>query len=252
MVAANGKLAVYFDRSLPLKSKMGNFPNQLLNKLSLKMNIEKFTFQNLDFTYTEYNPVSKQTGSIRFDDLTLKGNDLSTTSTKPLRIDGAGMLMGQVLLNADFTFDMTQPESGSFNAKISTEKPFQATLMNSFTMPLGMLKVEDGTLQNLNAAITGNQWKADANVTVLYNDLKIALLEKEQDQKALDKKNVTSLLANLFVIKNDNPKKGQQPRRESGSFQRDPNGGFFMLIWKTMLVGVLKTIGAPAKLATKK
>jgi hypothetical protein len=68
----------------------------------------------------------------------------------------------------------------------------------------------------------------------------------------LDKKDVTSFVANLFVLKKDNPKEGEAPRTAQAQFNRDPNGGFMMLVWKTILVGVLKTIGAPEKIAYKK
>lgn len=250
--ASGGKLSIYFDRSLPLRSRLGNFPNQLLAKTELKMNVDRFAFQNLDFSYTEYNPVSKQSGSIYFDNIKLQGTNLSTTNTKPLRIEGSGLFMKQVPVSTLFTFDMKKPQAGGFTVSVSSEKPFATTLINSFSMPLGLMKMEKGTLNKLTATINGDQAKAQGNVTVLYSDLKLSLLEKEKDQKALDKKDVTSLLANLFVIKNDNPRKGKEPRRETASFQRDPNGGFFMLIWKTILVGALKTMGAPEKLATKK
>ena len=90
------------------------------------------------------------------------------------------------------------------------------------------------------------------NVQVLYQDLKLSLLEKDQGKASLDKKDVTSFLANLVVLKKDNPKDGKAPRQEQAQFRRDPNGGFMMLVWKTVLVGILKTIGAPEKLAYKK
>ncbi|HUC80063.1 MAG TPA: hypothetical protein VMR70_04070, partial [Flavisolibacter sp.] len=206
--ASGGKLSIYFDRSLPLRSRLGNFPNQLLAKTELKMNVDRFAFQNLDFSYTEYNPVSKQSGSIYFDNIKLQGTNLSTTNTKPLRIEGSGLFMKQVPVSTLFTFDMKKPQAGGFTVSVSSEKPFATTLINSFSMPLGLMKMEKGTLNKLTATINGDQAKAQGNVTVLYSDLKLSLLEKEKDQKALDKKDVTSLLANLFVIKNDNPRKG--------------------------------------------
>ena len=115
-----------------------------------------------------------------------------------------------------------------------------------------MMKLEKGTLQKLSADMKGDELGASGEVLVLYNDLKLSLLEKDKGKTNLDKKNVTSLFANLFVLKKENPKNGKAPRTEQGSFKRDPTGGFVMLVWKTILVGVLKTIGAPEKLAYKK
>ena len=114
-----------------------------------------------------------------------------------------------------------------------------------------MMKVEKGTLQKAEAAISGDQWKAHGNVLVLYKDLKLSLLEKDKGKKELDKKDVTTFLANNFVLKENNPSPNDDPRREKAAFKRIPDGGFFMLVWKTMLVGVLKTMGAPEKIASK-
>ncbi|HEX8314630.1 MAG TPA: hypothetical protein VF609_06550, partial [Flavisolibacter sp.] len=182
----------------------------------------------------------------------LNGTNLSTTNKKPLLLNGTALFMQTIPLNASFTFDMNHPKAGAFTANISVDKPFAGNLLNGFTEPLGMVKIDNGTVHKLQATIKGNEWKADGNVLLLYKDLKIHLLEKDAGKKALDKKDVTSFLANLLVIRNSNPKKGNEPRKVTAAFQRDRNGGFFMLIWKTILVGALKTIGAPEKLASKK
>ena len=252
MTAGNGKLSVYFDRSLPLKSRLGNFPNQLLAKLPFKINVPSFRFQNLDLAYTEYNPLSKEEGTISFKNVELNGTNLTTTNSKPVLIDGTALLLGQVPIKASFRFDMQQPKAGKFSAKIGVEQDFEASLLNSFAEPLGLLRAEEGRLQKREATINGDAMQANGNVLVLYKDLKLQLMEKDSDKKALDKKDVTSFLANLFVVKDDNPKKNKSPRRSDAAFKRIPTGGFFMLVWKTVLVGVLKTIGAPEKLAYKK
>lgn len=252
LTARNGQVSIYLDRTLPPASRMGNFPNQLLAKLPLKMNVSRMNVQNLDLAYTEYNPLSKQKGTVYLDNISLKGSNLSTTDTKPLVISGSALFMHQVPVNATFTFDMQNPKAGGFTASVTVNKNFEGNIINPFTVPLGMMKIEKGSLQKLQATLKGNQTKASGNVLLLYKDLKIHVMEKDAGKKALDKKDVTTFLANLFVIKNDNPKEGKEPRRETASFQRDPNGGFFMLVWKTILVGALKTIGAPEKMAYKK
>lgn len=115
-----------------------------------------------------------------------------------------------------------------------------------------MMKLEKGELQKLEANISGNELAASGDVQVLYQDLKLSLLEKGKGNAGLNKKHVTSFLANLLVLKGDNPKKGKAPRTVEASFKRDPEAGFMALVWKTILVGVLKTIGAPEKMAYKK
>jgi hypothetical protein len=116
---------------------------------------------------------------------------------------------------------------------------------------MGLVKIEKGELQKLAADIKGNELAASGNITLLYRDVKLALLERDKGAKTLDKKSVTSFLANALVLKKDNPKEGEAPRKVQAEFQRMPEGGFFLLVWKTILTGALKTIGAPTKIATK-
>lgn len=118
-------------------------------------------------------------------------------------------------------------------------------------MPMGMVKVEKGTIQKIEGQIQGDQLRAKGDVLIMYKDLKLQMLEKEEGEKVLDKKGFTTFAANLFVLKKDNPKKGKEIRKEKAEFTRIPEGGFFMLIWKTLMTGTLKTIGAPTKIAKK-
>src|SRR5215217_1288353 len=248
-----GRISIYLDRSLPPRNRMGNFPSQLLMKLPMKIRIAKATMQNLKFSYAEYNPLSKGTGTIYLDDIQLQIANLSNerrAHPQPFTIAGTARFMHTVPVAAQFRFDMAAYKSGRFQAHIKTDG-FAGSLLNSFTVPMGLIKLERGTLQSAEATLQGDERAASGTVLIRYNDLKLALLEKDADKKAPDKKDVTSLLANLVLLKKDNPKDKEPPRTETATFTRIPEGGFFMLIWKTILVGTLKTIGAPTKIASK-
>lgn len=247
-----GKLSVYLDRTLPAHNSMGHFPSQLLMKLPMKLNIGKTTVNHLNVAYTEYNPSSKQAGTVYLDDLTLHTSRLSNDkkTAPPFVVKGSALFMHRVPLQATFTFDMLRYKTGVFDAEVNAPA-FDGTLINSFAMPLGMVRMDKGFLDGAEATIRGDEQKATGDVFITYHDLKLSLLEKDKGKKKLDKKDVTSFLANILVIKNDNPKKGKEPRRETAEFTRNPTGGFFMLVWKTILVGALKTIGAPTKYASE-
>lgn len=250
---AGGKFSVYFDRALPPKNKMGNFPNQILMKLPAKLDIDRMKVRGLDVSYEERNPLSQQSGTIYLDNASMELTNLhNTAGGSPVVVNGTALLMHQVPISASFRFDMKNYKAGAFTASIKSNQPFDGTLLNSFAVPLGMMKLEKGELQKLQAQMTGNELGAGGNVLVLYKDLKLSLLEKDKGKSALDKKDVTSFLANLFVLKKDNPKERQEPREVQAQYKRDPEGGFMMVVWKTILVGVLKTIGAPEKIAYKK
>lgn len=248
-----GKLDIFLDRSLPPKDKTGNFPNQMLMKMPVKMNIAKTSIRNLQFSYGEYNPVSKQSGTVHIDDVNIAIANLCNEkrkAPKPVTVNGTALLMRKVPVAAQFSFDMANYKSGRFTARLQLHE-CEGSLLNSFTEPMGLMKIEKGTLHNAEATISGDERKASGEVFIPYSDLKLSLLEKDKGKAVLDKKDVTSFLANWFVIKNNNPPTGKGSRREQTEFTRIAEGGFFMLVWKTFLVGALRTIGAPEKIAYK-
>lgn len=249
-----GKISVYLDRNMPPTNKMGNFPSQMLMKAPLKINIDRLKINSVDLSYEEYNPLSKQSGTLYFDNASIAIRNISNEkgNNKSMSVDASALFMHRIPMTANFRFDMSRYKTGHFTAALHIEKDVDGDLLNSFAMPLGMMKIEKGAVQKLDMKMAGDQLGANGNLLLLYNDLKIAMLEKEKDRAALDKKNATSLFANLFVLKNDNPKGNNEPRKAEAQFKRDPMGGFMQLVWKTTLVGILKTIGAPEKAASKK
>ena len=248
-----GKLSIFLDRSLPSRHRAEKFKNQLMMKLPIQLQIARASTQGLHFSYAVLNPVSKQTGTIYLDDINLQIAHLSNEyqpQSPPVTGTGTVRFMHTVPVQAQFHFDRAPSKAGHFSTSIQAQG-FNGTLLNSFAIPLGLVKVERGTINGVEARVQGNEQKAAGTVLIRYNDLKMALLEKDNPEKALDKKDVTSLVANLVVLKKDNPKEGMPPRVETASFEHIPQGGLFYLMWKTMLVGALKTIGAPAKVVSK-
>ena len=115
-----------------------------------------------------------------------------------------------------------------------------------------MFHIKRGRGKELTATISGNNAGASGKILLLYNDLHIIPLEKSSKTKnGLGKKNLTSFIANSFFIKNDNPSGNKAPRNPDCNFTRNVHSSFFNLLWKTTFVGILKTIGAPEKIAYK-
>jgi hypothetical protein len=114
---------------------------------------------------------------------------------------------------------------------------------------MGLFTVKKGEMKKATAHVRGNNHRASGTVTVLYNDLHLTPLKADvSDSGDLDKKHLTSFIANTLLIKNDNPSDGDPTRTEIAKRERQ-GGDLFNLTWKTMLVGVLRTIGIPEKFA---
>ena len=256
LVMPDARLKIHLDRSLPREiSKMGNFPQQVLMKLPIRVDVKAAKIRNMDVTYQEYNPISTQTGSINFNHMNLHVSDItnipSQLKNKKQTVVTGTALFKNVPVKARFVFDLLNYKTGRFSSSLTTGS-FEGKKMNDIAEPLGLLKIEEGTVKELNISIHGDEHQASGKVLMLYNNFKLSLYEKEKDEKGLDKKGLIGFFANTFVIKDDNPSKNEPARNPPAEFQRDPTAGFFNLVWKTALTGILKTVGANPKLAERK
>jgi len=250
-------VSVYLDRRKPMgKTEMNGFPHQLLMKIPIKINIQKLKIDDLDLSYEEFNKLSNQAGN--FSVTNIHGTVLNLTNLpaaiKRNHITTAaviGTFMNSVPAQLKLHFDLSNYQTGAFTAELNSNKGFNGPMVNPIAEPLGLFTVKRGELKELHSQVQGDNQQATGNVTILYENLHLTPLKKDpQNSGELKKKSVTSLIANTFVLKDENPSKDGEVRRADASFTRN-SGTFFNLIWKTTLVGILKTIGAPTKLASQ-
>lgn len=114
--------------------------------------------------------------------------------------------------------------------------------VNQLTEPMGPARLEDGRIQSLYFNFDADNYKANGKVKMLYENLKLSLLEKQDGKKELDKKTVASFVANI-VVKNDNPTRKDEARVSDVAFERDTNRSIFHLVWKSIFKGVRETVG---------
>jgi hypothetical protein len=249
------KASVYLDRRKPsAPTEMKQFPQQIIMKLPMKLRIQKVTVGDLDLVYEEFSKVSKQAGKLYVNNLHGTISNLTNLpnaikSNHTTTVSASGMFMKTAPVTLSLSFDLTKYQSGAFSAQIESKTTIDGPTINPIAEPLGLFRVKTGELKQLVSHVSGDNRQASGNVTMLYDNLHITPLKADPGNPGeLKKKSVTSLIANSFVLKDENPSKDGDVRKEDASFTRK-SGTFFNLIWKTTLVGILKTIGAPTKLA---
>jgi hypothetical protein len=253
----NVDLNIYLDRSLPAgPPSIRNFPHQQIMSLPVPIEIARLNIGNLDLDYEEFNPKSGEKSVLKVQDihgkilnLTNKPEAIRKNSTTI--VNAGGKLLG-IPVDMNLQLDLARYKTGAFSAALKTNG-FDGTIVNQVSEPSAMFRVKRGKVNGITSHVSGDNYQASGKVLFLYENLHITPLEKDNRHPGkLEKRNVTSFLANTLVIKNENPKNGEQPREEDCSFKREPNSSFYNLIWKTTFTGILKTIGAPQRLATEK
>ena len=251
-----GSFSDFIDRSktaTPLK--MNNFPSQLLLRMPLKISVNRLDIHDVDITYEEHNPLSDQNGIAYFDNVSGSVNHISNMaeeirSQPQMNFSGTATFMHHIPMTANFSFDLSKFSTGNFSVDINMDT-LDNTTINKISEPLGLFTVKTGQMQHAQGHMDGDNFKTSGNINMQYNNLHITPLKKDKEEKGkLKKKNVTSLFANIVLVKNENPK-GNELRQPTFEVERNKYTSFFNLIWKTILTGILKTIGVPVKLVIK-
>ena len=234
-------LHIYNDRTVKPNpaSKVGKYPHQLLQKISFPLSIQRITIQNGLLAYKEKGEVSEQSGTVLFKEIngTISNvtNIRDQVSRNPLlTLDARTSFMGVGKVHTVWKLPLNRTD-GAFTVS-GTAGTFDATALNPITEPLGMASLKTGKINNLEFYLTGNDLKATGTTTLLYENIKIALLKK--DSADLVKKGFMSVIANI-ALKNDNQQNGKT-RTASIDYQRDTTRSFFNLLWKSIYSGVKK------------
>lgn len=236
-------------------NRIRTFPNVGLKKIYADMKIDTVNLRRLNIYYNEYNPKSKKTGSISFMNtggrfLNVTTNDTSLKTNNICTVQLTSYFMNRGKLSALFNFNLTDKNS-SFKYKGSLG-PMDLSPVNSATMPLAMVKITSGTLKQLDFDIHADKSTAKGRVKVLYNDLKVTLLQADTNLDKLKHRPIASMFANLFILKHNNPDvAGGLPRSYYVDYVRKHETAFFGSLWKTLLTGMKPAIGLDKKTQEK-
>ncbi len=253
---SGGSFSDFLDRAKPsIPVKLKNFPSQILMRMPFKIAINKLDLHNIDITYEEHNPLSDQNGMIDFDNVSGTINHISNMPAEikhhPITdFSGTALFMHQVPMTAKFGFDLSKSTTGKFSVDI-TMNTLDNTTINKVSEPLGLFTIKTGQIQHAQGHMDGDNFRTNGTITMQYNNLHITPLKKDKEEKGkLKKKSVTSLFANILFVKNENPQDNEL-RKPNFTVERNQYSSFFNLVWKTILTGILKTIGVPVKLVVK-
>ncbi|MBD0331080.1 MAG: hypothetical protein ICV66_00335 [Chitinophagaceae bacterium] len=251
----NASFNVFLDRTLPSASNKNknNFPHQLLMHIHMPVYISDLRLNRASIAYTEYSPLSKRNGTVYFDGVNATVTNITNIPEQIRRnnkttINASTLFMHKVPSTVSFHFDLSQLKTGDYSADVKMSA-LDSTIVNPIAEPMGLFTVKRGSMQKAIARIHGNNYNASGKVLILYKDLHLTPLKPDQaDSGKLTKKHFTSFIANSVFVKDENPSKGEAPRNPV-AYRERKGGDLFNLTWKTMLIGLLKTIGIPEKYA---
>ena len=243
----HSKLDILMDRRLPpnTKSKMGNYPNQLLQKLKLPLYVKVIKIHDGSLTYSEIVEKTDQKGSIHFNNI--RGSLVNITNipywvqkNNHCTVKLGGKFNKYTDTRATFRFVLDDPK-GTFAVE-ARMGALQGRQINEQTKAFTNVEIKSFNMKSMNLQLTGDEHQAHGSFTMLYNNLGIRILKKPENiEDGKRKKGLLTFIANNMVLYSNNPMPGEEVRKVQTKVERDEMKSFFNLVWKNILQGVQNT-----------
>ena len=247
ILAGSASFKIYRDLSIvrDKKNRVGTYPHQSIDKLPVSILVKKLILSNTFVEYKEKSKITSQSGKVQFYNTSviitnLTNNKDAVKANNVMTADISTQFLNKAPLKVIWLFYLQHPK-GRFDMK-GNMGSIAAAEVNPITVPMGPAKLDEGRINSLHFNFEGNNYGMDGNVKMLYENLKLTILEKEEGTKKLDKKTLASFAANL-IVKDDNPKGKDDPRVATVHFDRDTNRSIFHLVWKSLFKGIKETVG---------
>jgi hypothetical protein len=247
LVVRTAVFKVYRDLNIPRdkRNRVGAYPHQALQKAPVDIDIRKLVVINSFIEYKERNNITRNSGKLQFYDVyttisNFTNRKESIRENNVMKLAAKASFLNKTNFNVNWNFILRDPD-GRFAIKADMG-PIKATDLNALTEPMGPARIEKGEIKGLSLDLTGSDHSMNGNLTLLYEDLRIAVLEKDKGAREWDKKSLTSFIANIFVKNSNLHEEDDAARTVTVEYQRDPNRSIFNLAWKTIFKGIMETV----------
>jgi hypothetical protein len=259
IIAANAEIRDasikdYLDRRMPETgtSKMGNYPHQLIQHVKPTMYLKELKVVNGYVSYSEMNPETDMVGKISFS--RINGTIRNVTNvkdslqkSKTMTADLRALFNGGAETHALFTFNMAA-DNGEFTVQAKMRNVTHEQVYQPF-VALGKVAVNSLNVSDVDIAIKGNDLGADGAIKMLYNNLKLTVQKKDEDNgNRLKGRWLVSFIANKVLMYPNNPMPDEGIRTATFHVDRNPTGSFFNLVWMSLFMGMQKTIARDSSL----
>jgi hypothetical protein len=245
---SNSNTNIFRNKARPLdqNDRRLSFPQIALRHLNLETRIDSVFISNSRMAYAEYSPITRLRGEVFLDQvegfMTNVTNDSSSLVKNPKsKAKLTGLLMGRGRFDVTFDFNLVdQAASFKLNGSLGN---MSASLFNPILRPLTLVQIRSGFIERMQFAFNGNLNATHGNLSVKYNDLKVALLSKQENTSRLKKRGIASIAANVLILNSENPSPGKSFRVAKVHFSRPDSVSFISMNVKGMLVGLRDIIG---------
>ncbi len=231
--------------------KLVKFPPELLFNIKFPFHFADVYLSKSEINYSEIEAKSKHLWNISFNNLNANinnfGNDTNVLKNNSIaKVNIACDFNEKAKTNMSFTFNYLNPDMPFFvRGNISN---YDLKNLNPILTKLSKIEVANCDLRSLKFSMQGTKKSMTANITMLYNNLRVRILEFNADDKKVKRNAWYSMLANTILLNNDNPLKGGKTTHARFSMDRKNDQSFFGFVWKSLFKGIKINVGLNDKL----
>jgi hypothetical protein len=226
-------------------------PQEMLRNARQKFTIDSIRVIHSFMRYGEYVEKSSVPGVVYFDDFNLNMYNLTSNlpcadPTTSLKVDLNAMVMGEARIDLDIVFPLLG-NSTNFWMEASSER-FDLTKLSPLTEVVLGLTITEGIGGINKSFVTGNSEHTRGTLMFTYNKLKLSLYNRKKAEKNKGMfAGITRFLINDLLIHRNNPKFNRDIRIGQVYFERDKEKAILNYVWKSLLSGMLSSIGINTK-----
>lgn len=244
----NGTVDLSSDKRYPKYPivKIGRSPHQQLMKMKKLLRLDTVIVDNVTVTYHEMSGKYFREGSISFNHangiLTNVTNDsLLLQKNKYMRADLSAKIMNAGKINVKFGFDMLS--TTGHHTYRGTLAAMNATAFNQILRPLLNVELGSGNIKKVAFNMEGTDRRNWGDFRFDYNDLKLNLLNKKDENGEQSSKKIVSYLINQLLINDSNPDSEGVYTVAKVNYARVPEHTFFKTMWQSLLDGIKQCAG---------
>jgi hypothetical protein len=222
-------------------------PQALMQKAGYVIKIDTLELKDGEIYYTEFPENGMVPGKLFFDKMNLslfpfylekEGNEYPIEESF---FTGSTRLYGVADLSVEGKMNYAAPYPMDLNAKIGE---FDVRIINPILENNAFLRALEGKVNGAEWSFRATDKDAIGRMTILYQDLKLELLEERTLEKGRGRKGILTFVLNVFAVKSNNPRKLFGNTVSSTIYEeRDTKRFIFNYWWTSTLSGLKGSLG---------
>jgi hypothetical protein len=240
----NASLHVFRDISFPHDSvdRTHDFPQEVIMRLPIPLYIPAIDVKNAFIEYKEKNSRSDSSGSLRFYQVNAVFRQVTNIRkyidlNNQLQFRFKAKFLNEPYLTVNMNMRLND-KKGRFHLEAKLE-PMHAQSLNPLLKPMALAEIEKGEITGLQYTLDANNTQGKGRLLFTYEDLKVKLLKKDDDQNRYKTRLLPTIAAGI-VVKKSNPQ-GGETRLGKVEYTRDIHRSIFNFMWKSLLAGIKQT-----------